>query len=150
MRFRHFGHALHLILRKAVSAMVAETGDIPPSSTDTVTAMSHDVSRRRFLTIAVVAAATAPVALRSMNAEAAAPAAPAALPKLAPTDATAKALGYIEDATKAKHAAFKPGSSCANCNFFKGAKGAATGPCTIFPKNSVVAKGWCSAYAKKP
>jgi High potential iron-sulfur protein len=114
--------------------------------------MSHDVSRRRFLTIAVVAAATVPVALRSMNAEATAPApaAPAALPKLPPTDATAKALGYVEDATKAKHPAFKPGSSCASCNFFKGAKGAASGPCTIFPKNTVVAKGWCSAYAKKP
>lgn len=115
----------------------------------TVPAMSHDASRRRFLTIAVVAAATAPVALHSLNAEAAPPA-PAALPKLSPTDATAKALGYVEDATKAKHAAFKPGSDCANCNFFKGAKGAASGPCTIFPKNTVVAKGWCSAYAKKP
>jgi len=110
--------------------------------------MSHDVSRRRFLTLAVVAAATAPVALRSLNAEAAAPA--AALPKLSPTDATAKALGYVENAAQTKHAAFKPGSSCATCNFYKGAAGSATGPCTIFPQNSVVAKGWCSAYAKKP
>lgn len=112
--------------------------------------MSHDASRRRFLTIAVVAAASAPLALRSLDAEAAAPAATPALPKLAATDATAKALAYAEDASKVKHAAFKPGSSCANCNFFKGAKGAATGSCTLFPKNSVVAKGWCSAWAKKP
>ena len=37
--------------------------------------MSHDSSRRRFLTIAVVAAATAPVALHSLKAAAAAPAA---------------------------------------------------------------------------
>lgn len=111
--------------------------------------MSHDASRRRFLTIAVVAAATAPVALHSLKAGAAAPAA-AALPKLSPADATAKALGYVENAAQAKHAAFKPGSSCANCNFYKGAAGSASGPCTIFPKNSVVAKGWCSAYAKKP
>lgn len=65
------------------------------------------------------------------------------------TDPTAKALAYAEDATKVKHAAFKAGSQCANCNFFKGAEGAATGPCTLFPKNSVVAKGWCSAWAKK-
>ncbi len=115
--------------------------------------MSHDSSRRRFLTIAVVATAAAPLALRSLSAEAAAPAAaPAAakpLPKLLVTDATAKALGYAEDATKVKHAAFKPGSNCAGCNFFKGAKGAASGPCTLFPKNSVAAKGWCSAWAKK-
>ncbi|NOT88769.1 MAG: High potential iron-sulfur protein [Lysobacter sp.] len=114
--------------------------------------MSQDMSRRRFLTIAVVAAASAPLALRSLSAEAAAPAPAAAakpLPKLAVTDATAKALGYAEDATKVKHAAFKAGSNCANCNFFKGAKGAASGPCTLFPKNSVVSKGWCSAWAKK-
>lgn len=114
--------------------------------------MSHDASRRRFLTIAVVAAASAPLALRSLDADAAAPPPAAAkpLPKLAATDPTAKALAYAEDATKVKHAAFKPGSNCANCNFFKGAKGAATGPCTLFPKNSVVSKGWCSAWAKKP
>ncbi len=113
--------------------------------------MSHDVSRRRFLTIALVATATAPLTLRSLSAEAAAPppAAAKALPKLPLTDATAKALAYAEDATKVKHAAFKAGSNCANCNLYKGAKGAATGPCTLFPKNSVVAKGWCSAWAKK-
>ncbi len=114
--------------------------------------MSHDASRRRFLTLAVVATATAPLALRSLGAQAAAPPPPAAakpLPKVALTDPTAKALAYAEDATKVKHAAFKAGSNCANCNFFKGAQGAATGPCTLFPKNSVVAKGWCSAWAKK-
>ncbi len=113
--------------------------------------MSHDASRRRFLTIAVVATATAPLALRSFGVEAATPPPAAAkpLPRLPLTDATAKALAYAEDATKVKHAAFKAGSDCANCNFFKAAKGAATGPCTLFPKNSVVAKGWCSAWAKK-
>ena len=111
--------------------------------------MPHDSSRRRFLTIAVVATAAAPLALRSLSAEAAAPAAAKPLPKLAVTDATAKALSYAEDAAKVKHAAFKAGSNCANCNFYKGAKGSASGPCTLFPKNSVVSKGWCSAWAKK-
>ncbi len=113
--------------------------------------MSHDASRRRFLTIAVVATATAPLALRSFGAQAAAPLPAAAkpLPKLAVTDPTAKALAYVEDATKVKHAAFKAGSNCINCNFYKAAKGAANGPCTLFPKNSVVGKGWCSAWAKK-
>ena len=113
--------------------------------------MSHDLSRRRFLTIALVATAAAPLMLRSLSAEAAgpAPAVAKALPKLALTDPTAKALAYTENATKVKHAAFKAGSNCANCSLYKGAKGAATGPCTLFPKNSVVAKGWCSAWAKK-
>jgi High potential iron-sulfur protein len=114
-----------------------------------VSAMSHDSSRRRFLTTAVAAAASAPFALRSLDAGAAAPVAAKPLPKLAVTDATAKALGYVEDAAKVTHAAFKAGSSCANCNFFKGDRGAALGPCTLFPKNSVVSKGWCSAWAKR-
>lgn len=117
--------------------------------------MSHDharsLSRRRFLSIALVAAATAPLALRSGAADAApAPAPAGSLPKLPVTDATAKALAYTEDATKVKHAAFKPGSNCLNCSFYKGAKGQAYGPCTLFPKNTVAAKGWCSAWAKKP
>lgn len=108
--------------------------------------MRHDASRRRFLTIVVVAAATAPLALRAVTAEAAAP---AALPKLPLTAPQAKALAYSENAAAVKHPSFKAGSNCANCNFFKGAKGQVTGPCTLFPKNSVVAKGWCSAWAKK-
>jgi hypothetical protein len=108
--------------------------------------MRHDASRRRFLTIAMVAVATAPIALRAASAEAATP---AALPKLPATDAAAKALAYAENAAAVKHAAFKAGSTCTNCNFFKGAKGQAYGPCTLFPKNTVAAKGWCSAWAKK-
>ncbi len=112
--------------------------------------MSHDASRRRFLTTAVVAAAAAPLALSGFEARAAAPAAVAkALPKLPLTDAAAKALAYTENAAAVKHAAFKPGSACLNCNLYKGTKGQAYGPCTIFPKNTVAAKGWCSAWAKK-
>jgi anaerobic selenocysteine-containing dehydrogenase len=112
--------------------------------------MSHDVSRRRFLNIAVVAAAAAPLALGSLQADAAAPVAAKTLPKLPLTDAAAKALAYSENAAAVKHAAFKPGSNCANCNLYKGVKGQAYGPCTIFPKNTVAAKGWCSAWVKKP
>ena len=105
--------------------------------------MSFDPSRRRFMTVAAAAAAAAPLALRSLPAQA------ADLPKLAPTDTAAKALAYTENAATVKHPSFKAGSDCANCNFDKGAKGAAYGPCQLFPKNSVAAKGWCSAWAKK-
>jgi hypothetical protein len=116
--------------------------------------MPQQISRRRFLAFAAVAAAAAPV-LAALPAQAAVPAAtPAAaktpLPKLPLTDPAAKALTYTENAAAAKHANFKAGSQCANCNLYKGAKGQAFGPCTIFPKNTVAAKGWCSAWVKKP
>jgi len=60
-------------------------------------------------------------------------------------NATAKALAYAEDASKVTHAAFKPGSNCANCQFFT----AASGACSLFPGKLVAGKGWCSAWAKK-
>ena len=57
----------------------------------------------------------------------------------------AVALKFIADATKTKEANHKPGSNCANCQFFT----AATGACTLFPGFSVPAAAWCSAWAKK-
>ena len=78
-------------------------------------------SRRRFLLGAAIAATALPL-----------------------TNAQAKALGYVEDAAKAPPAR-KPGSTCANCQFFT----AATGACVLFPGFSVAPAGWCSAWAKK-
>ena len=100
----------------------------------------HTVTRRRFLLQAAVAATALPL-LGAM----AAPASAATLPKLPLTNAQAKALGYTEDASKTTNAAHKPGSTCANCQFFT----AATGACTLFAGFSVAPKGWCSAWAKK-
>jgi len=65
--------------------------------------------------------------------------------KLTADNPQAKALGYVDDAKTTKNAAFKPGSACANCQFFT----AATGACAIFPGYTVSPKGWCSAWAKK-
>jgi hypothetical protein len=62
---------------------------------------------------------------------------------------TAVALAYAEDAASVKHASFKPGSNCLNCQFYTAAADAARGPCSLFPGFSVNAKGWCSAWAKK-
>ena len=98
------------------------------------------LSRRKFLAYAAMAAAALPVALR-LTPEAAA----AGLPKLPLDNPQAKALGYVEDATKSKHASYKAGSMCANCQFFT----AATGACALFQGFSVSPKGWCSAWAKK-
>ena len=104
-----------------------------------------DPSRRRFLVRAAAAAAAAPFAAQLFSA----PARAADLPALPADHATAVALGYTEDAASAKHASFKPGSVCANCQFYTGTADAARGPCTLFPNYSVAAKGWCSAWAKK-
>ena len=73
------------------------------------------------------------------------PPAPQRCPSSPLTNAQAKALGYVEDATKTTNKAFKPGSNCANCQFFT----AATGACTLFAGFSVAPKGWCTAWAKK-
>ena len=102
-------------------------------------------ARRRFLKIAVVGAAVAPIAA-------------SLLPRIAradeehldPNDATAKALGYTEDAANAKsNPAFKPNSSCSTCNFFKGHSELAYAPCDLFPGKAVSSKGWCASWTAK-
>jgi hypothetical protein len=101
---------------------------------------AESASRRRFLlgaALAVAAAPLAPLAIGRAEAQ--------ALKPLPADNATAKALAYTADAATTKHASFKPGSSCANCQFFT----AGTGGCTLFPGFAVAAKGWCSAWAKK-
>lgn len=100
----------------------------------------HDSSRRRLLVRTAVAAAILPLLSRMATQRAA-----AALPPLPLTNAQAKALNYVEDAAKVTSASFKPGSTCANCNFYT----ADTGGCTIFPGFSVAPKGWCSGWALK-
>ena len=96
------------------------------------------LSRRRFLLGAAVAATALPLLGRMGEAQA------AGLPKLPPANPQAKALGYVEDAAKAGPA-HKPGSACANCQFFT----ASTGACALFAGFQVAPKGWCSAWAKK-
>jgi DMSO/TMAO reductase YedYZ molybdopterin-dependent catalytic subunit len=101
--------------------------------------MTEPDSRRRFLFTAVTLAAAAPL-LGMAGVAVAAP-----LKPLPVDNAQAKALAYVVDATKTKHAAFKPGSACKNCQFFT----AATGACTLFAGFSVAPAGWCAAWAKK-
>jgi high potential iron-sulfur protein len=74
------------------------------------------------------------------------------LPHLAESDPTAKALGYVEDASKVdktKFPGYKAGAHCANCNFFQGKAGEAYGPCQIFPGKSVAGNGWCASHSPK-
>ena len=102
---------------------------------------TQNPSRRRFLIQAVVAAAAIPFVGSGVIGTAQAQ----ALKPLPVANAQAIALKYVVDASKTKEANFKPGSNCANCQFFT----AATGACTLFPGFSVPAKAWCSAWAKK-
>jgi hypothetical protein len=96
--------------------------------------------------------APAPAALEPAPATAPVAAAPGNLPMLDEKDATAVALGYVADATKADAAKYKTyaaGQNCSGCQLFQGQAGAASGPCTLFAGKQVSAKGWCSAFAKK-
>ena len=96
-------------------------------------------TRRRFLTQAAIAVTALPFLGVAGRAEA------TPLKPLPETHPQAKALSYVADVARSKHAALKPGSKCANCQFFT----AATGACTLFAGFSVPPKAWCAAWAKK-
>ncbi len=111
-----------------------------------------EVSRRRFLA-QVALAVPAGVALLDVAVVNTA-FAQAALPKLELTDPSAKALLYVEDATKVDKtnpmaARYTPDQTCANCSQIQGKDGDAYRPCAIFPGKLVASKGWCSVWAKK-
>jgi hypothetical protein len=103
-------------------------------------------ARRRFLKLAAVGAATAPIAATLLPRLGLA----ADLPHLDEKDATAAALHYTEDASKASdNPSYKAGSECANCQFFQGKAGDEYGPCMLFPGKAVHSKGWCASWNKK-
>lgn len=68
-------------------------------------------------------------------------------PLVTADDPTAKALKYVDDASKASGA--KPGSKCATCRLYQGAAGSTQGACQIFPGKQVKAAGWCASWAAK-
>jgi hypothetical protein len=116
--------------------------------TDAKTKSTGNESRRRFLQLATFGAGA--VALSSLLVG---KARAADLPHLTLDDPTAKALGYVEDASTvdaSKYATHKPGQNCMGCNFYQGAAGTAYAACTLFPGKAVNAKGWCSGFAAKP
>jgi hypothetical protein len=81
-----------------------------------------------------------------------APASTGSLPMLDEKEASALALGYVEDAARAdkvKFPNFVAGSGCSNCGNYLGQSGDPAGGCKIFPGKQVTAKGWCTAWSKK-
>jgi hypothetical protein len=77
----------------------------------------------------------------------------AGLPPLDPSDPTAKALGFVTDASKvdaASNPTYKPTQKCGTCAQFQGKAGDASGGCNIFAGHSVPSTGWCKVWAQKP
>lgn len=71
---------------------------------------------------------------------------------LDPKDPQAVALGYVVDGSKvdkAKYPKHEASQTCATCQLYGGAAGAASGPCPIYQNKLVAAKGWCSTWVKK-
>ncbi|HET9033977.1 MAG TPA: high-potential iron-sulfur protein [Dokdonella sp.] len=105
-------------------------------------------SRRQFLKVAVFGAGAAALSTVLIGKARAAD-----LPHLTLDDATAKALGYVEDHTKvdaAKYPNHQSDQDCAACNFFQGGDNDEYAACTLFPGKAVHRNGWCSGYAPKP
>jgi hypothetical protein len=109
-----------------------------------------NLNRRSFIqfatTTVIAIAATAPLS------HAAAPPAAAALPNLELDNATAKALGYVEDSSKVdakKYPKHTNTQVCSGCALMQGDAKKPRNPCTLFPGRSVASKGWCASFAKK-
>lgn len=72
-----------------------------------------------------------------------------AMPMVEPSDATAKAVGYVTDHTKSPNS---KGNHCATCGFYTKKEmhgGKEVGTCTIFQGKLVYANGFCNSWNKK-
>ena len=82
----------------------------------------------------------APLALTAAPATAAAD-----LPLISEQDPAAKAVHYVEDASRAEGAA--SGADCSNCSIYGALAGTSKGTCTLFPGKLVKAAGWCNKWS---
>jgi hypothetical protein len=109
--------------------------------------MQTKYSRRAIVKGGLVAGALLPTAsLLGIQARA------AGAPLLDPSDPTAKALGFVSDASKVDAAAnptYKAGQKCGTCAQFQGKPTDATAGCNIFAGKSVPSGGWCKVWAQK-
>jgi high potential iron-sulfur protein len=108
--------------------------------------MSQSFSRRDALKgIALVVGAAG--AVRSIQ-----PAQADAPPHLSPSDPTAAALGYTDNAKGVDAKAFptyKAGQTCSTCAQLQGNAGDAWRPCNIFAGKLVNSNGWCKVWVQK-
>jgi hypothetical protein len=108
--------------------------------------MQHEISRRDLMKSALATALLPALGVISKRSRA------ADLTPLDPNDPTAKALGFVTDASKvdaATNPTFKAGQHCAGCAQYQGTASDATAGCTIFAGHSVPGGGWCRAFVAK-
>lgn len=108
--------------------------------------MIDKLTRRQMLGATVVGLPAISLVVESAQAQ--------TLPLLKPDEPAAKALGYIEDATKVDAKAnpnYKPGQVCGNClQWAEKDRKVAVGKCNLFPGKLVKNPGWCKVYVKAP
>ncbi|MDB5973047.1 MAG: hip [Hydrocarboniphaga sp.] len=100
-----------------------------------------DPFRRQLLGSAIAICLIPMAGIRSSTAFA------ADLPLVTADDATAKAVGYVDDASLAAKA--KPGSRCGSCMLYQGAAGSSQGGCPLFSGKQVRATAWCTSWTAK-
>jgi hypothetical protein len=66
------------------------------------------------------------------------------LPLISESDPQAKAVKYVEDATKVSEA---KANRCSTCASYTGVSGSTQGGCRIFDGKLVKAAGWCASWA---
>ena len=72
------------------------------------------------------------------------------LPALSEDNPTAKALGYVIDASSLDTSVRgNDVNNCANCNFYPEPT-LASAPCPLFPGHSVAQQGWCKGWVARP
>jgi len=93
------------------------------------------VSRRQLLQRIALAASIGTLTTAQLRA--------AESPLISEDDPEAKAVKYVEDATRAKEA---KKNTCATCASYTGLDGTARGGCRIFKDKDVKAAGWCKSW----
>ena len=100
------------------------------------------MKRRQFVKNAAIVAATIPLVSLTAN----------AAELISPTDPTAAALKYVEDATSAQRTdkMGTPGAQqfCSNCRFYADETAEAAG-CSLFRNQNVPAKAWCVGWVPR-
>src|ERR1700728_2883787 len=99
--------------------------------------------RRELLRRAALGLSLAPLALAA--APAALAAAAGSLPLISEQDPAAKAVHYVEDASRAEAAA--SGAHSSTCPIYSAPAGATQGPCTLSRGRLAKAAAWCTSWS---
>ena len=125
--------------------------------------MSNQVTRRFFVKLSVMGLAAAPLGnllmgkpVQAQTTRSGRHEGPREIPGVDMDDEQAKALYYVEDATKSPFRK-SAGQFCHNCNLYSGQEGSQWGPCAIFSyrvnKHNqtlvVKANGWCRSWGPR-